>query len=105
MKKRVSVPEILTKKVFGNLPMKGSPCGYEECAGDFDCDTDVDGQDAKKFQGDFGRSPYNVPCDEGELCKGDFDDDKDCDGSDAAKFKKDFGRSWLKDPCKGCMVQ
>ena len=41
----------------------------EQCYGDFDCDTDVDGNDAHKFKVDFGRNLLNNPC-QGSLTGG-----------------------------------
>lgn len=70
-----------------------------ECAGDFDCDGDCDGTDAADFKQFFGRSPFTIPCANGNQCHGDFDCDGDCDGTDAANFKGDFGRSPFSNPC------
>jgi len=71
----------------------------EICAGNFDCDQDVDGSDAAVFKADFGRSMFSNPCDDSLPCNGNFDCDVDVDGSDAAVFKADFGRSGFNNPC------
>ena len=77
-----------------NYPSQGNGIGDDcDCEGDFDCDTDIDGSDAAAFKADFGRSPFNRPCTNGDSCKGDFDCDTDVDGIDAGQFKKDFTRS------------
>ena len=74
------------------------------CEGNFDCDEDVDGSDARDFKRYFGRSPSGGnPCTNVDTCKGDFDCDGDVDGSDALAFKLDFGRSTYSNPCPPCV--
>jgi hypothetical protein len=75
-----------------------------DCAGNFDCDSDVDGSDAREFKEDFGRSIFSNPCNQVNLCNGDFDCDSDVDGSDARGFKSDFGRSSFANPCPICVA-
>ena len=88
-----------------NYPPQGNGIGDAcECEGNFDCDDDCDGTDAFNFKVDFGRSPFDNPCENGNPCNGDFDCDDDCDGSDAAAFKTDFGRSSFNNPCPTCVV-
>ena len=70
-----------------------------DCEGNFDCDADVDGNDAQFFKTDFGRSTFLNPCTNANPCNGDFDCDGDVDGTDARVFKDDFGRSTFKNPC------
>ena len=74
------------------------------CEGDFDCDSDVDGSDARLFKIDFGRSLYLNPCNQPNPCNGDFDCDGDVDGTDARAFKGNFGRSTFKNPCPPCTM-
>lgn len=38
------------------------------CAGNFDCDQDVDGTDAAVFKDDFGRNPFFDPCPISDPC-------------------------------------
>ncbi len=77
------------------------------CEGNFDCDENVDGSDARLFKLDFGRPfqdpPPQRPCTDGDPCNGDFDCDGDVDGSDAQTFKRDFGRSTYFNPCPPCV--
>lgn len=90
-----------------SYPPQGNNIGDAcDCEGNFDChrDSDVDGTDAATFKLDFGRSPFNNPCNSDSQCNGDFDCDNDCDGSDAALFKQDFGRSSFNNPCPACVV-
>ena len=72
------------------------------CEGDFQCDGDVDGNDASNFKVHFGRNSFQRPCIAGDTCKGDFNCDGDVDGTDAAIFKQDFGRSNLFFLCFPC---
>jgi hypothetical protein len=73
-----------------------------DCEGDFLCDGDVDGSDAFKFKGDFGRSSFQNPCASLNPCYGDFNCDGDSDGTDAIIFREDFGRSSFQYPCPAC---
>jgi hypothetical protein len=84
-------------------PPQGNTIGDAcDCEGNFDCDQDCDGSDAATFKDDFGRSPFNEPCEITAPCNGDFDCDGDVDGTDAALFKSDFGRSGFNNPCPTC---
>jgi cysteine-rich repeat protein len=79
-----------------------------QCEGNFDCDEDCDGSDARLFKLDFGR-PFDEqqglrPCTNGDPCNGDFNCDGDVDGTDAQVFKQDFGRSIYRRPCSPCAV-
>ena len=86
-------------------PPQGNGIGDTyDCEGDFLCDGDVDGTDARAFKADFGRNLLENPCELGNLCNGDFDCDGDNDGTDAALFKEDFGRSSFQNPCSACEV-
>ena len=76
----------------------GSPTTCD-CEGNFDADEDTDGTDIFTFKTDFGRSPLQIPCEEGSKCNGDFDCDQDVDGSDAHIMKADFGRLEYNNPC------
>ena len=82
----------------------GSPTTCD-CEGNFDADEDTDGTDIFTFKTDFGRSPLQIPCEEGSKCNGDFDCDEDVDGTDAFKMKEDFGRSPLGNPCAPVSVE
>ncbi len=82
----------------------GSPTTCD-CEGNFDGDEDTDGTDIHTFKTDFGRSPLQIPCEEGSKCNGDFDCDEDVDGTDAFKMKEDFGRSPLGNPCAPVSVE
>ena len=75
-----------------------------ECEGDFDCDTDVDGDDTTLFIEDLGRSIWYNPCTNEDQCKGDFDCDGDVDGDDTTKFLEDLGRSIWYDQCPVCVA-
>ena len=75
-----------------------------DCEGNFDCDSDVDGTDAREFKLDFGRSTFLNPCSQANPCNGNFDCDSDVDGTDAREFKRDFGRSTFGNPCPACVV-
>ena len=59
----------------------------EDCEGNFDGDTDVDGSDLAVFAADFGRTDCSVDC------NGDFEPDGDVDEQDLAVFAADFGRT------------
>jgi hypothetical protein len=82
----------------------GSPTTCD-CEGNFDGDEDTDGTDIHTFKMDFGRSPLQIPCEDGSMCNGDFDCDEDVDGTDAFKMKEDFGRSPLGNPCAPVSVE
>jgi hypothetical protein len=87
------------------LPPAGNDIGDAcDCEGNFDCDYDVDGNDAATFKVHFGRSQQFNPCSAINPCNGDFTCDGDVDGGDAFKFKEDFGRSSFKNPCPVCEV-
>ena len=97
---------ILTSYTNQNAPDFFSQRGgleLEPCEGDFDCDGDVDGSDARDFKQDFGRSIFLNPCESGNPCQGDYTCDGDVDGGDAIIFKADFGRSSYKEPCPACV--
>ena len=88
-----------------SYPPQGNGCGDAcDCEGNFDGDEDVDGDDAFTFKEDFGRSPFQIPCESGNPCSGDFTCDGDVDGDDAFTFKEDFGRSSFDNPCPACTV-
>jgi len=72
------------------------------CEGNFDCDDNVDGSDARLFKLDYARSEYKNPCGSATPCNGNFDCDEDVDGGDALIFKQDFGRSIWFNPCFPC---
>ena len=72
------------------------------CEGNFDCDQDCDGSDARLFKLDFGRSIQYNPCNNQNPCNGDFNCDGDVDGTDAQVFKHDFGRSQFFNACFPC---
>ena len=76
-----------------------------KCKGNFDCDVDVDGTDAHKFNSEFSRSPWTDPCTNGSPCEGDFDCDSDVDGTDTHKFKIHFGRNALVNACNACLEE
>ncbi len=87
------------------IPPQGNGIGDVcDCEGNFDCDSDVDGSDARAFKIDFGRSPFRDPCTPENPCNGNFNCDEDVDGSDAQTFKRDFGRSTFLNPCPICVV-
>ena len=66
------------------MPPQGNGIGdLCDCEGNFDCDSDVDGSDARLFKLDFGRSTFLNPCNQASPCNGDFDCDSDVDGTDA----------------------
>jgi hypothetical protein len=79
----------------------GNAC---DCEGNFNCDADVDGQDAFLFKTDFGRSILVNRCTAIAPCNGDFNCDGDVDGADAFILKTDFGRSTFINPCPACVV-
>jgi hypothetical protein len=79
----------------------GNAC---DCEGNFNCDADVDGQDAFLFKTDFGRSILVNRCTAIAPCNGDFNCDGDVDGADAFILKIDFGRSAILNPCPACVV-
>jgi len=88
-----------------SFPPNGNNLGDAcDCEGNFDCDSDVDGQDASDFKNNFGRSAFLNPCTNVSTCDGDFDCDRDVDGTDARTFKSDFGRSSFSRPCPPCVV-
>jgi hypothetical protein len=87
------------------IPPQGNGIGDVcDCEGNFDCDSDVDGSDARDFKQDFGRSTFLNPCNQANPCNGNFDCDSDVDGTDAREFKRDFGRSSFLNPCPICVV-
>jgi len=76
-----------------------------DCEGNFDCDTDVGGEDCTTFLADLGRNLYFNPCADGNPCNGDFDCDGDVDATDSTKFLEDFGRNHYNNPCPACEVE
>jgi hypothetical protein len=86
----------------------------EPCAADFDCDLDVDADDASAFLQDFGRSVFcgasgagflcSFSCTNETPCPSDLDCDTDVDAMDLVMFFEDFGRNEFNNPCPACEV-
>jgi len=85
-------------------PPQGNDIGDAcDCEADFDCDGNVDADDARAFITDFGRHPFCCRCTNENPCSGDFNCDKMVAADDVRKFLEDFGRSQFNNPCPSCV--
>jgi rhodanese-related sulfurtransferase len=92
-------------------PPQGNGIGDAcDCEANFNCDEDVDAEDATTFLQDFGRSIFCgasflcISCSNETPCRADFDCSRNVDALDVIKFLEDFGRSQFNNPCPACVV-
>jgi len=86
-------------------PPQGNGIGDAcDCESNFNCDGNVDADDATAFITDFGRHPFCCPCTNENPCNGDFNCDNMVAADDVAKFLEDFGRNQFNNPCPACEV-